>query len=125
MHKSGELQDVVHTVFERLKDLNVDFYTAIIVLFEEGSRDIVWWLENREHQQYPRIKIPYSDISYLRDLFEAREKGAEVFSQSYPFEKKNELFDHLFENTDFKYVSEKQKKFLLGTELATMAVTLA
>ena len=55
MQKSEELQDVVHTVLERLKDLNVEFYTAIIILFAEDSRDIVWWLENKEKQQYSKF----------------------------------------------------------------------
>ncbi|HEX6172153.1 MAG TPA: tetratricopeptide repeat protein, partial [Chitinophagaceae bacterium] len=125
MHKSDELQEVVHTVFERLKELNVDFYTAIIILFTEGSKDIVWWLESKANQQYPRILVPFTPVSYFNDLFEKREKGADLLSKCYSFEEKNELFRHLFENTDFKYVPENQKQFLLGAEFATMSVGLA
>ena len=125
MHKSDELQEVVHTVFERLKELNVDFYTAIIILFTEDSKDIIWWLESKANQQYPKILVPYTHISYFNDLFKIRENGGDLLSKCYPFDEKNELFHHLFENTDFKYVPEKQKQFLLEAELATMSVALA
>jgi hypothetical protein len=59
MHKSEELQEVVHTVFEKLKELDVDLYTAIIFIFAEGSKDVVWWLANKANQQYARILVPY------------------------------------------------------------------
>jgi len=125
MQHSEELQEVVHTVLERLKELNVEFYTAIIILFTEGSKDIIWWLENREKQQYSKILIPYADITYLRDLFNVRENGINHFSKSYFSNEKNELYHHLFEHTDFKYVPEKQKKFLLEAESATFSVAIA
>src|SRR4030095_10771606 len=125
MQKSNELQQVVHTVFERLKELNVDFYTSIIILFTEGSKDIIWWFENRENQQYAQILIPYANISYLRELFEAKEAGRGFFSKYYPFEEKNELFHYLFNDTVLQHVPEQQKKFLLETESATMSVAIA
>ncbi|HET6767152.1 MAG TPA: ATP-binding protein [Chitinophagaceae bacterium] len=125
MHKSDELQEVVHTVFERLKELNVDFYTAIIILFKEGSKDIIWWLESKANQQYSRILVPFTPVPYFIDLFETRESGGDLFSKCYSFVEKNELFNHLFQNTDFKYVPEKQKHFLQATEFATMSVALA
>ncbi len=125
MHKSDELQEVVHTVFEKLKELNVDLYTAIIFIFTEGSKDVVWWLANKANQQYARILVPYGGNPYLKDIFDAKESGKDFFSATYSFEEKNELFHHLFEHTDFKYVAEEQKKFLLESELATMSVALA
>jgi signal transduction histidine kinase len=125
MQKSDELQDVVHTLLERLKDLNVEFYTSIIILFAGDSKDIVWWLENKEKQQYSRILVPYTDIAYLRDLFDARENGSNHFSKTYSFEEKNELFHHLFSATDFQHVPEKQRKFLLESKAATMSVAMA
>jgi hypothetical protein len=94
MHKSDELQEVVHTVFEKLKELNVDFYTVIIVIFQEGSKDIVWWMENKANQQYPKILVKYDDNPYLRDLFEAKENGKELLSKCYFDEDKNALYHH-------------------------------
>ncbi|MGN6602954.1 MAG: sensor histidine kinase [Ginsengibacter sp.] len=125
MQKSEELQELVHTVLERLKDLNVEFYTAIIILFKEDSKDITWWLENKEKQQYARVLVPFTNITYLRDLFVTRKNGRDHFSKVYSFQEKNELFQHLFSATDFKHVPEKQRKFLLESEAASMSVALA
>ena len=124
MHKSDELQEVVHSVFERLKELHIELDTAIIIIFTENSRDAVWWLTNKINQQYPRVLVNYADFPYLRNLFEARENGSELFSKSYTIEEKNELFDYLFEHTDFKYTPEAQKKFLLESEILTASVAL-
>jgi hypothetical protein len=125
MQTSTELEDVMHTVFERLKELNVDFYTAIIIVFQEGSKDVLWWLENTEHQHFAKILIPYMDTPYLRDLANARETGSDFFTKQYPFEEKNDLFRHLFNNTDLKYVPEEQQKRFFEAPLATMSVGLA
>jgi len=125
MQKSEELQQVVHTVLEKMKDLHVEFYTAIIILFSEDSKDITWWLENKEKQQYSSILVPYTDITYLKDLFDTRKNGRDHFSKIYSFKQKNELFHHLFSATDLKYVPEKQRKFLLESEAATMSVAVA
>ena len=111
--------------FERLKELNVDFYTAIIILFTEGSKDIIWWLESKANQQYPRMLVPFTPITYFNDLFEIREKRTDLLSKCYSFDEKNELFHHLFGNTEFKYVPENQKQFLLGAEFTTISVALS
>jgi signal transduction histidine kinase len=125
MHKSDELQEVVHTVFERLKELNVKLYTAIIIIFKEGSKDIVWWMENKIKQQYPRIVIKYADIAYLQDLFKAKEKGKELFSKCYVGEQKDTLYQYLFEHTDLKSVAEEQKRFLWENEFASISIAFA
>ncbi|MFL5808596.1 MAG: sensor histidine kinase, partial [Flavisolibacter sp.] len=125
MHRSDELQEVVHTVFEKLKELNVDFYTVIIVIFQEGLKDIIWWMENKVNQQYPKILVRYADNQYLQDLFEARENGRELLSKCYYGEEKNKLYNHLFQHTDLRHVADTQKKFLLENEFAAMSVAIA
>ncbi len=125
MHKSDEIEEVLHTVFEKLKELGIDFYTAIIILFTKDSKDIVWWLESKAKRLYPKMLVPYADIEYMRNLFEAREKGIEMFSKCYLDEEKMELFRHLFEHTGFANVPEEQKKFLWESEFATISVALA
>src|SRR5665647_424137 len=57
MQKSEELQEVVHTMLERLKDLNVEFYTAIIILFAEDLKDIILSLI---HISEPTRRTPIS-----------------------------------------------------------------
>jgi len=83
MQRSDELEQVVDVVFERLKELHVELYTAIIVIFDEDSKDVIWWMQNKVNQQYSRIQIGYADKAYLRDLFEARQRGEDFFSKCY------------------------------------------
>src|SRR4030095_11610343 len=125
MRKSDELQEVAQIVSEKLTEFNVEYYTVIIIIFQEGSKDVLWWLRNVANQQYSRVLLRYSDIDYLRNLFEARENGRELFSKSYALEEKNELFQYLFKDTDLKYTPDQQKKNLLDFEFATMSVAIA
>jgi signal transduction histidine kinase len=125
MQRSDQLQGVVETVFERLNELNVELYTAIIIIFSEDSKEIVWWMANRINQPFPKILIRYADNPYLRHLFEAREKGEEIFSKCYFNGEKNDFYDYLFEHTDLRHVPAEQKKFLLQNEFAAMSVAMA
>src|SRR5438045_5409415 len=125
MQMSEEIGQVTDSFFERLKELNVELYTAIIVILAEDSKDVIWWMQNRVNQQYSRILIKYANKPYLRDLCEAREQGDDFFSKCYFGEEKNEFYKYLFDETDLKHVPAKQKKFLLANEFATMSVALA
>jgi len=125
MHKSHELQDVVHAVFERLNELNFELDTAIIIIFTEGSKDTVWWLQNSVKQQYLRITVDYADIFYLRNLFEAKENKKDLLPSFYSLEQKNELLHYLFDHTDFRFTPPEQKESLLQKECATMSAAIA
>jgi signal transduction histidine kinase/DNA-directed RNA polymerase subunit N (RpoN/RPB10) len=124
MHKSDELQDVVKSVLERLDELNVELNTAIIIIFTEDSKDAVWWLVNKFNQQFSRILVKYTDHPYFRNLFEVKQNGQELLSKSYSIEEKNELFNYLFEHTDFKKVPNEQKKFILESKIFTISAAL-
>jgi signal transduction histidine kinase len=125
MHKSDELQAVVHTLFERLNELNFELDTAIIIIFKEGSKDTVWWLQNSANQQYLKIAVPYADLFYLRNLFEGKENKEDLPSGYYSLEQKNELLNYLFDHTDFRFTPQEQKKSLLQKECATMSAAIA
>jgi signal transduction histidine kinase len=124
MHKSDELQEVVRSVFERLNELNIQFYTAIIIIFTEDSKDCVWWLVNKMNQHHSRISIKYAEVSYFRDLFKAKQNGQEIFSARYSGKEKKDFYRYLLNDTDFKHIPEEQKKFLLESEFATVSIAL-
>jgi hypothetical protein len=90
--------------------LNVDLYTAIIFIFAEGSKDVVWWLANKANQQYARILVPYADNPYLEDVFDAKENGKDFFFSNLSFEEKNKLFYHLFEHYPILSTCLKRKR---------------
>lgn len=124
MHKSDDLQEVVQSVFERLNELNIEFYTAIIIIFIENSKDCIWWLVNKMNQKHSRILIKYAELPYLTNLIEAKDSGKELLSASYSGKEKKEFYNYLLEHTDFKYIAAEQKKFLLESDYATMSTAL-
>ena len=116
MHKSDELQDVVNTVFERLKALEIDMNVASIFIFKEGSKDWEQWVATSTTSYSTHFHIPYNNLAVFRDLEEARQAGKDFFSVRYSFEQKNEWFRYAFEHTDYRQIPEERKKYLLESE---------
>ena len=96
MHKSDELQEVVNTVFERLKELKFEMDSANIAIFKEGSKDLDYWIASPVQNRSESFHLPYFDFTVIKDLFIARESGVDFFSKTYSFEEKNEWFAHAF-----------------------------
>ena len=113
MHKSDELQDVVNTVFEKLKDLKINMNVASIFIFKEGSKDWEQWVATSTTSYSTYFHIPYTDNLVFRDLEEAKQKRKDFYSVRYSFEQKNEWFNYAFENTEYRQVPDDRKKYIL------------
>jgi len=114
MHKSIELIEVVNTVFERLGELGIERDTAIINTMKEDTRDTFMWIESKNQKYADSIFLPYINHSITKDVWNAYESGEAVFCKNYSPEDKNEWFKIAFEISDFKYIPEERKTFLLG-----------
>jgi len=125
MHKSDELQDVVNTVFERLKALEIDMNVASIFIFKEGSKDWEQWVATSTTSYSTHFHIPYNNLAVFRDLEEARQAGKDFFSVRYSFEQKNEWFRYAFEHTDYRQIPEERKKYLLESEFFLVSFALS
>jgi hypothetical protein len=125
MHKSDELQEVVNTVFERLKDLDIEADSSNIAIFKEGSRDFDYWIASDTQKRAANFHMPYIDLSLTKDIVAARESGADFSTTSYPFEIKNEWFDFAFKETDFKFLEETRKQFILNTPGITVGIAFS
>ena len=125
MHKSDELQEVVNTVFERLKDLNIEMDSANIAIFKDGARDYDYWIASPFQKRSASFHMPYIELSLTRDLIAARESGKDFSTTTYPFEVKNEWFDYAFHNTDFKFLSEERKQFILNAPAITIGIAFS
>ncbi|MGH2565748.1 MAG: hypothetical protein ACRDE5_14625, partial [Ginsengibacter sp.] len=124
MHKSEEIIEVAKSVFEKLNELNIELNTAFIIVFKEGSRDSEWWLINRNDQQYSSIFVKYINMLILREQFEAKEQGKELFSATYYGEDKKELFRYLFTQTDFKYAPPERQKFIFESDAVSISMAM-
>ncbi|MEO6491191.1 MAG: hypothetical protein ABIO04_14715, partial [Ferruginibacter sp.] len=125
MHKSDELQEVANTLFERLKELDIKVDSANIAIFKEGTRDYDYWVASSAQKLVTSFHIPYTNLSFTRDLIAARESGSDFSSKVYSFEEKNEWFIYAFEHTDFKLLSDERKQFILNAKAALVSIAFA
>ena len=124
MHRSDELQEVVNSMFERLKDLEIKLDTANILIFSEGTKDLICWVANNSQMYSNQFSIPHADITVLSDIINAKETGQELLAESYSVEEKNEMFEYFFTRTDFKYISEDRKKQILESKQYALSIFL-
>ncbi|MDQ3845757.1 MAG: hypothetical protein M3342_17365, partial [Bacteroidota bacterium] len=118
MHKSDELKEVITLVLQKLQvvGIGMEGRSAIIVVFEEGVKDLTQYVASPEHSSVISVHTPYFDTPILNDLWNARVKGESFYSKSYPANEKNEYFNYCFENTELRHLPEKEKKWLLERE---------
>ncbi|MEO9144442.1 MAG: ATP-binding protein [Ginsengibacter sp.] len=116
MHKSEEMPEVANIVYERILDLNIEIDNAIVIILKENSPELEYWVAS-PGQNYPTmLHIPRTDKTVVLKGFQAARDAGENISLSYPFEVKNELWNYLFEETDFRTIQEERKKLLLESK---------
>ncbi len=125
MHKSDELQDVVNTVFESLKVLEIDMNVSSIFIFKEGSKDWQQWVATSTTNYSSYFHIPYVDLPLFKDLEDAKKNGLDFYSNRYSFEEKNEWFNYAFNNTGYSRIPGDRKKFLIESEFFLLSFALS
>ena len=118
MFKTEELGEVVNTVLEKIGELGVNTESNMpsIMLFEEGSRDFVQWAVIPVQIKVDSFRIKYIDHPIPNDFFEARERGADFFTNSWPFEVKNSYWAMVMQESDFNILPEELKQEVLRGE---------
>ena len=125
MHKSDELQDLVNSVFDQLKQLHIDMNSASIFIFEEGSKDWQQWVAASETSYSTYFHIPYSNQRIVRDLEKIKKAGKDFYTVKYSFAEKNKWFDYAFEHTDYRKISEKRQKYIKQGECMIISFALS
>ena len=125
MHNSDELQDVVNTLFEKLLELGIQADSANIAIFKEGTRDYEYWVGSNFQKRAASFHMPYTELLLTKDLIAARESGTNFSAKAYSFEEKNEWLNYAFKNTDFKFLNEKRKQFILDAKGVSVSIAFA
>mgnify|MGYP000844009366 CR=1 FL=1 len=127
MHRSDELQGVVNTVIERLKELNIVLDTTNILIFDDKEKRMEFWTGSNSTgtQLSTSWKVPYADFLYYKQIRQARENKQEIFAGNYSFEEKNKIYHYLFTQTDFRHLNPERKKFILKSPRATIVSGIA
>jgi len=126
MHKSDELRDVVKVVFEKLQELSFGIDgAAFIVTPGEIAREVNTWIGD-DHADYPScFKTPFFNAPVITDIFDALESGSDFFSKTYAVNEKNPWFEYAFKHTDYKYLPEELRSWILAQENLTQCFALA
>ncbi|MCW3108211.1 MAG: hypothetical protein JWQ09_2717, partial [Segetibacter sp.] len=124
MHYSDELREVVAVVLHKLVELGIqmDKRSAVILVFEEGSKDYIQWVASPGHASSVSQITPYFDHPIQADLWNARESVSNFFTKTYSPEEKNSLFQYFFEHTDLQFLLEDEKNWILESENYELAV---
>ena len=116
MHKSDELKEVIIVVFEKLKELGLDFQNSGIQLYKEGSKDIDQWVASTNILSAPVLtNLPYIDKDFgeseiIRGIWIAKEKGKKIYNKNYSLDEKNKFFEYAAKYNDFDQLPEKARE---------------
>jgi len=122
MHRSDELQGVINTVIDQLKELHIEFDTSNILIFNSETKSIEFWTGSNSTgvQLTTSWCVPYTDHPLLKELYQALHNNQEVFFKYLAFKEKNRFFNYLFTNTDFKNLNAERKKFIFESKSASI-----
>ena len=126
MQKSDELRDVVKVVFKNLEDLQFAIDGAAFIGTPiENSNDINIWIGDN-HAEYPAcFRTPYYEAPSIVDMWNARISGSDFYYKTYSKEEKNIWFEYAFENTDYRFLPDHLKNWILGQDFLTQTFAMA
>jgi signal transduction histidine kinase len=125
MHKSGELNEVVSVLFERLKDLQIPFTAVGIATNIEGSKDLNAFVcgQNEAGLVITNYRLPYFDNPVPKDLYSAIEKQLDYFVGHYSKEEKDAFYEYVIEHTDeFRHLPEDIKRMIFDSTNYTISM---
>ena len=104
MQKSHEIKSVVTTLFQKLKELKVDFNgAAAIHIFNDTTKDAVIWVATPTLESTIEVQLPYdadyfTDNPIITDIWHAKETGQDIITKIYPLQEKNRYFQYVFKH---------------------------
>lgn len=127
MHKSYEIGNVVFAIDREAAALGVSVdNTSIITDFDLRERGLNNWLAASGKQFLEVFHIPYqhTGLQVVENIYKAINDGIDYYSEQYTKADKNKYFKWLFNNSDFKKISEERKAFVFSTPGWTRATVL-
>ncbi len=120
MYRSDELKEVMSVMFQKLTELHVLLGTVAIQLFDPVTKDCTLWVGN-DKQEVAMVKIPYdekmsSGNTYMKDWWEARNKGESFFNRVYSYEQKNKYFSYVFDNNSLEVIPAAVREFIMQAD---------
>jgi hypothetical protein len=125
MHKSEELNDVVMTLFDQMKDLEIDIDGININILNDDLTGFDSWFAAPGYTKAVCLYTPYFDTPAMNDIFNAVKNKWDLLSKIYPKEEKDAYFTYLYEHSDYKNLPNERKKMILDAESWCLSVGIA
>ena len=118
MHRSDELAEVIAVVFAQLQSLGFGVDTCSIEIIQEETQDMQIWYSSVHQPLFAQSTLLPASFWTLNHPFVARrleaiEQEETFYTEVYSHEEKNSLLQWLFEHSDFKYLPEERKAYVL------------
>jgi signal transduction histidine kinase len=115
MHKTAELQSVIHTVHQELLNLNISISGgSFIVINSEIDNEIQCWGSGGTADTSNKVRIPRFEKPFYTHLLNRIKSGPGFFTEEYSREEKIEFFTFLFQQQPWSKLSDKEKKNTLS-----------
>jgi hypothetical protein len=115
MHHTSELQDVINTVHQQFKALNIAVTGgAFVAINEDNSRELTIWGAGGVTDYAERVHFPFLDRPIYTGLIAGMSNGPGLFTEEFSHEEKIEFFNHLFQHPPFSNASPERKAELLS-----------
>lgn len=120
MHHSDELREVIAVFFEKLIELDALLGTVGIVLYDQKSKDIFYWVGN-SIQDPQLVSAPYDTsmmrgVNFFSESHKAIANQTELLNKTYTKQQKDRYFEHLFSNNDLTQIPEGAREILRKME---------
>ena len=115
MHKTAELQSVIHTVHHELLNLDISISGgSFIVINSELETEMQCWGSGGTADTSDEVYIPYYNRPFYTNIIKRIKCGPGFFTEEYTQQEKKEFFTFLFKHEPWSKLSAKEKKATLS-----------
>jgi signal transduction histidine kinase len=122
MQNSIELREIVAIIYEQLQNLGFTYGACGIVIMDEVSGDMNWWMAGFEKKDYPEnYNIPYFDHPFYLQQLSNWKKGEKYVIMETSGEEKKKYDEYMFSQTDFVRIEPEARKIMTAFEKITFS----
>jgi signal transduction histidine kinase/ketosteroid isomerase-like protein len=122
MQKSTELREIVAIIYEQLQNLGFTYGACGIVIMDEVSGNMNWWMAGFGKGDYPEnYNIPYFNHPFYEQQLTHFKKGDKYAVMETSGKEKKRYDDIIFSKTDFAGINPEAKKIMTSFDKITFS----
>ncbi|MBS1543556.1 MAG: nuclear transport factor 2 family protein, partial [Bacteroidetes bacterium] len=115
MHHTSELQEVINTVHQQFRLLNMSATGGTFIgINAENTHELTIWGAGGVTDYAERVRFPFLNRPIYTGVIEGIRRGPGFFTEAFSHKEKIEFFHHLFKYPPFNTAPAKRKKELLS-----------